>query len=156
MSRKETRKHEMNKMNSKTKTEMETGEVGVIKDTEVNEWSNARSIAQERNARKRALRKTLNVVVKHNTPIEQVCLQMVSVIDDVFSVTQAPAIMGKLGNCTPVKLTAGITLPTDIYALYKSAKASYDKGEVTLADVCVLTEKGVKMDKYAFSFRVIK
>lgn len=132
-----------------------------IKDTQdVAEWLNAKNMAEARTKARRVLRSSLNIIVKHDTPLEQVCMSstLFSLIDDVFSATRANKIMARLGNCEAIVMENidNTTIAQGIFALYKSAKKSYADGKLTLADVCEFTEKGVKMDKYAFSFYVVK
>jgi hypothetical protein len=147
-------------MNAKTKTEMEEE---IVADTQVGEdkgivWLTVKDLAPERNARRREFRKVLNIIVKHNTPIEQVCMQtpLFRAVEDALSATNVLYIMGRLGNCEPAKLRAGDILPQDMLTLYENVKRAYVEGTLSLESVAELTEKGVKMDKYAFSFYVVK
>lgn len=142
---------------NKTEMELVATETTLAPSEQEQEWLNAKSINEQRNAKRRAIRSALNVVVKHNTPIEQVCMsaRLLTLIDDVFSATGAEKIMARLGDCEGAEITRQ-DIALGVFALYKNAKRAHDAGELTLASVCELTEKGVKMDRYAFSFKIPK
>jgi hypothetical protein len=86
--------------------------------------------------------------------------KLLSLIDDVFSTTKAEKIEAKFGECEAVIIenVSNYSIATGIYALYKNAKKSLNEGTLGNA-YSVLVSDGkcsINMDKYAFSFRVVK
>ena len=142
---------------NKTEMELVATETTLAPSEQEQVWLSAEQVAKERARARRNVRSTINVMVKQNTPIEQVVIQLLPTIDDVFSATKASAIMARIGACDAVRFDYdNLNRSRECVALIKSAHVAKEAGTLSMADICTLTEKGVKMDKYCFSFYVVK
>lgn len=141
---------------SKQTQQMEAQEAQDIPATQSEEWKNAGALMDAAKQERKNIRKTLSVSVKQNTPIEQVLMSadLYGVVRDALMLSPTRAIRARLGGCEPVKITAENIVADIAVSLYASAKKA--QGEGKLATICTLTERGVKADKYAFEFCILK
>jgi hypothetical protein len=118
--------------------------------TQAQAWQTSAGIEAQKKADLRAVRKVMRVCVLHRSPLEAVIstADFYGLITSALSVSKTGAIKARFAGMKGSAIIRSEAIASDVVRrFYESAKK-----ERALISCAILTEKGVKLDAYAFEF----
>ena len=140
-------------MEKTTQKTQKTGETLRVTPTG-EEWDNTQTIAEQVKAERRELSRLMNIHVRQNTPLEQVCktADLMNTIRQAFAVTGEDRLTFRLAKTATATIESN-AIGKGIYALYLSAKEKQKQNLLPMAEYANLTKTGVKLVRLSVEFK---
>jgi len=123
------------------------GILGLVQSTE---WQTVAQATVQKKADRKAISKYLRVKIAHNSPIEKVIdgSDFYDAVKIGLSCSRTGAIKAKFAGMKNCAIIRSENIPADVVLRFYPAVVA----EKNNAQCAILTEKGVKMDVYAFAY----